>query len=447
MPSGGCGAGPPGDEPGVNVVSKEYDAAMIQIEEHRLQNGLRVVLAPDRTTAVTGVNLWYGVGSRNEPEGRTGFAHLFEHMMFQGSVHVPRNGHFQHIERVGGSANATTWFDRTNYFETLPSHFLDLALWLESDRMGWMLPAMTEEKLENQRQVVMNERRERYDNQPYGDWDERIQSRLFPASHPYHHTVIGSLEDIAAATLDDVRDFFATWYVPGNAVLSICGDFDPARALRRVEHYFAEIPPAPSPPPLPPGGDLPFTTGGTLRDDVVAAVPLPRIYAAARVPPFTADAFYPGEAVSYCLGTGRSSRLYDRLVRGGLARAASSHVLPLTSGAAIFLAIATGLPGTGIDELEDALTEVLSGASSIAREELDRAVIGAETRMARALQSVDTRADLLSMYATHFGTAARLNDDLHRLGRVGLGEAREWAGRYLGDDNRVLVRYHPEARA
>ncbi|MXX35399.1 MAG: insulinase family protein, partial [Gemmatimonadetes bacterium] len=217
----------------------EYDAAMIQIEEHRLPNGLRVVLAPDRTTAVTGVNLWYGVGSRNEPEGRTGFAHLFEHMMFQGSVHVPRNGHFQHIERVGGSANATTWFDRTNYFETLPSHFLDLALWLESDRMGWMLPAMTEEKLENQRQVVMNERRERYDNQPYGDWDERIQSRLFPASHPYHHTVIGSLEDIAAATLDDVRDFFATWYVPGNAVLSICGDFDPARALRRVEHYFA----------------------------------------------------------------------------------------------------------------------------------------------------------------------------------------------------------------
>ena len=236
----------------------EYGAALIEIEEHRLSNGLRVVLAPDRTTAVTGVNLWYGVGSRNEPEGRTGFAHLFEHMMFQGSVHIPKNGHFQHIEGVGGSANATTWFDRTNYFETVPSHYLDLALWLESDRMGWMLPAMTEEKLENQRQVVMNERRERYDNQPYGDWDERIQSLLFPASHPYHHTVIGSLEDIAAATLDDVRDFFATWYVPGNAVLSICGDFDPAHALRRVEHYFRGHPPRPRPrPPSPPAATSP----------------------------------------------------------------------------------------------------------------------------------------------------------------------------------------------
>ena len=421
-------------------------AARIEIEEHRLGNGLRVVLAPDRTTAVTGVNLWYGVGSRNEPEGSTGFAHLFEHMMFQGSVHIPRNGHFQHIERVGGSANATTWFDRTNYFETVPSHYLDLALWLESDRMGWMLPAVTEEKLENQRQVVMNERRERYDNQPYGDWDERIQSLLFPASHPYHHTVIGSLEDIAAATLDDVRDFFATWYVPGNAVLSICGDFDPAHALRRVEHYFADIPPAPAPPPLPPGGNLPFTTGGTLRDDVVAAVPLPRIYAAARVPPFTTDAFYPGEVVSYCLGTGRSSRLYDRLVRGGLARAASCHVLPLTSGAGIFLVIATGLPGTGMDELEDAVTEVLDGPD-VAREELDRAIIGSETRMVRALQRVDTRADLLSMYATLFGTAERLNHDLRRLRRVGLSDAREWARSYLHPGNRVLVRYHPEARA
>ena len=423
----------------------EYGATMIQIEEHRLGNGLRVVLAQDRATAVTAVNLWYGVGSRNEPPGRTGFAHLFEHMMFQGSVHVPRNGHFQHIERVGGSANATTWFDRTNYFETVPSHHLDLALWLESDRMGWMLPAMTEDKLENQRQVVMNERRERYDNQPYGDWDERIQSRLFPASHPYHHTVIGSMDDIAAATLDDVRDFFATWYVPGNAVISICGDFDPARALERVEQYFGDIAAGPAPPP-PPGGDLPFATGGTVRDDVVAAVPLPRIYAASRVPPFTTDAFYAGELAAHCLGTGRSSRLYDRLVRGGLARTASCHVLPLTTGAAIFLVVATGLPGTAVDDLEDALTEVLDG-SVFEQEELDRAVVGSETRTARALQRVDTRADLLSMYATQFGTAERLNDDLRRLRRVGLDETRDWARRHLHDGNRVLVRYRPEEAA
>ena len=417
---------------------------MIEVEEHRLGNGLRVVLAPDRTTAVTGVNLWYGVGSRNETDGRTGFAHLFEHMMFQGSAHIPKNGHFHHIERVGGSANATTWFDRTNYFETVPSHYLDLALWLESDRMGWMLPAMTDEKLENQRQVVMNERRERYDNQPYGDWDERIQSLLFPARHPYHHTVIGSLEDIAAATLEDVHDFFSTYYLPNNAVLSICGDFDPGHALARVGHYFAPIPRGPAPPRLPRDGSLPFTTGETLRTDIVSAVPLPRIYVAARVPPFTTDAFYAGEIVSCCLGTGRSARLYDLVVRSGVAKAAICHLLPLTTGATIFLVVATGFPGADPAELEDSVTGVLDEAFTLNREEFDRAVIGSETRMVRALQQVQTRADLLSMYATHFGTATRLNEDLRRLRRVKLDEARDWSRRYLHGANRAVVRYLPE---
>ena len=419
---------------------------MIEVEEHLLGNGLRVVLAPDPATAVTAVNLWYGVGSRNEPDGRTGFAHLFEHMMFQGSAHVPKNGHFQHIERVGGSANATTWFDRTNYFETVPSHYLDLALWLESDRMGWMLPAMTGEKLENQRQVVMNERRERYDNQPYGDWDERIQSLLFPPAHPYHHTVIGAMEDIAAATLDDVRDFFRTWYVPNNAVLSICGGFDPVHALDRVGHYFGEIPTGPAPPPLPRDGRVPFSTGGTLRADVVAAVPLPRIYMAARVPPFTTDAFYPGEIVSCCLGSGRSSRLYDRVVRGGLGRSATCHLLPLTTGATIFLVIATGLPDTDAAALDEAVGEVLDNALTVTREEFERAVAGLETREVRDLQRVSTRADLLSMYATHFGTAARLNEDLRRHRAIGLDEVREWARGYMHGGNRVSVRYLPAGR-
>ena len=166
----------------------------IPVERFTLDNGLRVNLSQDSTTPVVAVNLWYGVGSRNERKGKTGFAHLFEHMMFQGSKHVPKGRHFELIQRAGGSLNATTWFDRTNYFETVPSHHLELALWLESDRMGWMLPAMTQEKLDNQRDVVMNERRQRYDNQPYGDWDEWIQAMVFPESHPYHHTVIGSME-------------------------------------------------------------------------------------------------------------------------------------------------------------------------------------------------------------------------------------------------------------
>ena len=416
---------------------------MLDIRQHVLDNGLRVVLAPDRTTPVVGVNLWYGVGSRNEPEGRTGFAHIFEHMMFQGSAHVPTNGHFHHIERVGGSANATTWFDRTNYYATVPSHNLDLALWLESDRMGWMLPAMTAEKLENQRQVVMNERRQRYDNQPYGDWDERVQSLLFPESHPYHHTVIGSMEDIAAATLDDIHDFFATYYLPNNAVLSVCGDCDPDHALDRVRHYFEGIPSGPAPPRLPGTTEIPLSTGETVRSDVHAAVPLPRVYMAARVPPFTTEAFYAGEVASNVIGRGRSSRLYDRLVRPRVAKSASCHLLPLTSGATMLLVIATGFPDTRAEDLEAAVSAELDGAGDLTEAEVARAVIGSETRTLRALQRIETRADLLSMYATLFNDARRLNEDLRRLRRVSPDEAREWCGAYLHAGNRVVVRYLP----
>ncbi len=420
---------------------------MITIEEHKLANGLRVILAPDDTTPVVSVNLWYGVGSRNESPGRTGFAHLFEHMMFQGSAHVPKNGHFRHIEQVGGSANATTWFDRTNYFETVPSHHLDLALWLESDRMGWMLPSMNQEKLENQRDVVLNERKERYENQPYGDWDERMQAMLFPASHPYHHTVIGAAEDISAATLHDVREFFATYYVPNNAVLSICGDFEPGRALDRVAHFFDAIPAGPPPPP--PVGDerIAFSTGSTLRDGVSAAVPLPRLYVAARVPPFTTDEFYAGEVVAHCLGTGRCSRLYDRLVRRQIAKSASCHLLPLTSGATIFLVVATGFPHTDADDLEAALTREIEDAATLAEHEIARAVTGAETRTLRALQQASTRADLLSMYATLFGDPARLNADLGRMRQVSVAEARRWSRDYLRADNRAIVSYLPQDRS
>ena len=229
----------------------------VPVERHRLANGLRVTLSRDPSTPIVGVNLWYGVGSRNERPGRTGFAHLFEHMMFQGSANVPKNRHFDLIEKAGGSLNASTWFDRTNYYDTLPSHHLELALWLESDRMGWMLPAMTQEKLENQQEVVKNERKERYDNQPYGDWDERIQALVFPSTHPYHHSVIGSMEDIGAATLEDVADFFQTFYVPNNAVVTVAGDIDNDEALRLVDRYFGEIPAGAPIPPLPGEVDIP----------------------------------------------------------------------------------------------------------------------------------------------------------------------------------------------
>jgi zinc protease len=176
------------------------------------------------------VNLWYHVGSANEKAGRTGFAHLFEHMLFQGSAHVGSNEHFELIQRAGGTLNGSTWLERTNYFETVPSNELALALWLEADRMGELLPAMTQEKLDTQRDVVKNERRWAVDNQPYGTMLEKLQELVFPPSHPFQHSLIGSMEDLTAASLDDIAQFFATYYTPDNAVLSIAGDFDSAEA-------------------------------------------------------------------------------------------------------------------------------------------------------------------------------------------------------------------------
>ncbi len=418
---------------------------MIEIEERTLANGLRVVLAPTGASSVVAVNLWYDVGSRDDPAGRTGLAHLFEHLMFQGSAHVSRNGHFRHVERVGGSANATTWFDRTSYFQTLPARHLDLALWLESDRMGWMAPALTPEKLENQRDVVVNERRQRYDNQPYGDWDERVQALLFPPGHPYRHTVIGSLEDIRAAAMEDVRAFAAAHYRPDNAVLSIAGDVEPERAFGRVERYFGEVARPAQPPPAPPAAvEAGPGDGETISADVSAAVPLPRVYLAVRAPPFGTEAFYAGEVASHCLGAGRCCRLHDRLVRPRIAKSASCHLLPLTCGSTMFLVLATGFPGMDVRELEAAVARELDEVVDASEREVRRAVVGAETRTLRSLQRAGTVADLLSTYATRFGTAERLNEDLTRLERVSVEEVREWAARCLRPGNRVSVRYRPE---
>ena len=199
--------------------------------EHRLDNGLRLVLSEDHLTPVAAVCLWYDVGSRQEVEGRTGLAHLFEHLMFQGSAQVRGNGHFELVQGAGGSLNGTTSFERTNYFETMPAHQLELALWLEADRMGSLLAALDEESLQNQRDVVKNERRQRYDNVPYGTAFERMTALVYPEGHPYHHMPIGSMADLDAATLDDARLFFRANYAPNNAVLAVVGDIDPEQTL------------------------------------------------------------------------------------------------------------------------------------------------------------------------------------------------------------------------
>jgi zinc protease len=419
----------------------------IPIERHRLSNGLRVVLSPDRANAVAAVNLWYDVGSRNEQPGRTGLAHLFEHMMFQGSLNVPEAQYIAHVERAGGSTNATTWLDRTNYYATVPSHHLELPLWLESDRMGFFLPALTQEKLDNQRDVVKNERRQRVDNAPYGDWDERIQALLFPTDHPYHHSVIGSMADLDDTSLDDVAAFFRTYYAPNNAVISLVGDFESEAALRLVERYFGDLPAGPPIPPLPGQPRLePFGLGREVRKVVEADVPLARVHLAFRTPPFGTDEYVALDLLCEVLAGGKGARMYADLVRERrLARAVAAFAFPVVTGASLSVVRGSAHPGGDVAALEAALVEHLErmAAAGPTAEELDRARAGLETRHLLELQRVATRADHLSMYTLLFDQPERINTEIERMRAVTLEQVRAVAESYFRADNRVVLTYLP----
>jgi zinc protease len=418
----------------------------IPIEQHTLDNGLRVILSEDHRQPVVSVNLWYNVGSRNEREGRTGFAHLFEHMMFQGSQNVPDTEHIAHVERAGGSMNGSTWLDRTNYFQTMPANRLELALWLESDRMGFLLPAMTQEKLDNQRSVVKNERRWRVDNQPYGDWDERIQSLVYPPDHPYHHSVIGSMEDLDAATLEDVEAFFRTYYAPNNAVLTLCGDFDRDEALALVERYFGPIPRGPEIPPLPGRPEVASRLEAEVRVTVTSAIALPRVYLAFRIPAYGQDDFFPADVAANLLATGKSSRLYRTLVREQrLAQSVVAFAFPIVTGSAMLVIWATANPGVDVSKLEQALWNALEPlATQPQPDEIERAVTGIESRQLIALQRVGDRADQLSMFATLFNEPERINTELDSYRTVTSDDVRRFALEYLRRDSAVVLTYLPE---
>jgi zinc protease len=420
----------------------------VPVEQYRLDNGLRVVLSRDTSAPVVAVNLWYNVGSRNERPGRTGFAHLFEHMMFQGSEHVPEMAHFALIEQAGGSLNGSTWLDRTNYFETLPAHYLELGLWLESDRLGWLLPAMTQEKLDNQRDVVKNERRWRVDNQPYGDWDERLQAMMYPPDHPYHHSVIGSMEDLDAASMEDIEQFFRTYYAPNNAVLSLVGDFEPDRARDLVERYFGPIPSGPAVPPIPGRTELPPTLGGEVRETVAQDISLARVYQAYRIPPYGSDEYYAGLVASYVLGWGRASLLYRTLIRERqLAQDVVAYAFPIVVGASMMVLWATARPGVDVDVLEEELTGQVETLAAVDDADVARAIALLESRYLADLQTVDERADQLSMYATLFDDPARINTELARVRAVTPEAVRRFAAASLRRDNRAVLRYIPRKGA
>ncbi|HKJ93019.1 MAG TPA: pitrilysin family protein [Longimicrobiales bacterium] len=418
----------------------------IPFRRHRLDNGLRIILSPERGAPVVAVNIWYGVGSRDERPGRTGFAHLFEHMMFQGSEHVPESMHFALIEQAGGSLNGSTWLDRTNYFETVPSHHLERALWLEADRMGWLLPAMTQEKLDNQRDVVKNERRWRVDNQPYGDWDERLQTMVYPEDHPYHHSVIGSMADLDAATLEDVEQFFRTYYAPNNAVLTVCGDFEDERALALIDKHFGGIPPGPDVPAIPGRTDIPTVLERHTAATVSQDISLPRLYLAYRTPSYGSEDFYTAMVASYILGWGKASVLYRQLVREQrVAQDVVAFQFPIVVGAAMLVVWATAMPAQDPQKLEDAMRSAMRGMRDITEHDVQRAIHLIEARQLADLQRVDERADMLSMFTMLFDQPERINAELDRIRAVSLGDMRAFVERHLDDEVAASLLYVPAA--
>lgn len=414
----------------------------LPIRQHTLDNGLRVVLQPDPSLPLVAINLWYHVGSKNERPGRTGFAHLFEHMLFQGSEHVGTNDHFRYVQETGGVANGSTWYDRTNYYETLPANHLEMGLWLEADRMGYLLPALDQAKLENQRAVVMNERRQRVDNQPYGRAMERIHELLYPPDHPYHWPVIGYMEDIAAATLEEVEEFFRTYYVPDNAVLSLVGDFESDAAVAAIERYFGE---------LSRGRGLDEVTAEPLavseerRDILRDDVQLARIYLAFSAPALREADWYAADLLTTVLAGGKSSPLYKDLVYSReVAQDVAAFVLPLELGSTLMV-VATVKPDIQPSEVEKVIQgHLLRTTDGPAEEDLERALNRVLTAHHHGLQSFEQRADLLSLYATYFSDPLRIEREMENYERLTSEDLARFGSTRLGSDNRVVLHVVPK---
>ncbi len=413
------------------------------IEQRTLDNGLRVVLHPERSLPLIAINLWYHVGSKNERPGRSGFAHLFEHMLFQGSQHVGTNDHFRFVQQAGGVANGSTAGDRTNYYETLPSQFLELGLWLESDRMGYLLPAMTEEKFENQRSVVMNERRQRVDNQPYGRAFERLFELLYAEPHPYHWPVIGYMDDIAAATLEEIEEFFRTHYVPNNAVLTLAGDFEPAAAYEAIKCYFGEIERGGELEPV--RADL-EPLAGEIREVQYDRVELARIYMAFHAPSLLSDDWPTASLLASALTGGKSSPLYQDLAyEQQLVQDVSALVFP-TEIAGAFAIVATAKPGVAIERVEAALSAHLERAATepLPDAELERARNRFLTSYFEQLQNLENRADLLSRMTTYHDDPGRIDTEADRYVGLTAADLHEFAAGSLLPDRRVVLHVVPD---
>jgi zinc protease len=410
-----------------------------------LGNGLKVVVAENHATPVAAVNIWYHVGSGYEQPGRTGFAHLFEHVMFMGSEHVPQGEFDNLLESTGASNNGSTTTDRTNYYEIMPSNAVPLALWLEADRMGGLLTTLTQQKLDTQRDVVKNERRERYENQPYGLLWETAYDALYPAGHPYHWTTIGSMEDLSAARQDDVKNFFRQYYTPNNAVLTVAGDVNPAEVRRLAEQYFGWIPrgPAVTQPSVPVPAIA--ATRYITKEDRVS---LPQVSMTWRTGPrFSADDAALN-ALAQILTGGKSSRLYKRLVFDRQVAQTTSAFNDGNLLSGDFWIIIRGKPTTPLDSLEQAVNEEIAklAATPPSAEELQRVVNGIETAFVSNLETVENQADQLNDYeyfAHEPNFAAR---DLARYRALTPADIQRVARQYLLDKNRIVISFVPQGK-
>ncbi|WNG13227.1 M16 family metallopeptidase [Cystobacter fuscus] len=423
------------------------EALAIPYDKYALPNGLEVLLARDPKLPVVAVNVWYHVGSYDEQPGRTGFAHLFEHMMFQGSKHVPDDVHIALLEQLGGTdLNGTTNFDRTNYFETVPSNQLATALWLESDRMGFLLDALDEKKLHTQQEVVKNERRQGVETRPYGIAQEKFWQTLFPAPHPYHGKVIGSMADLNAATVEDVKAFFRKWYAPANATLAVVGDFEPQEARALIEKYFATLPSTPK-PARPEVAPVKLTGEKIVRHDEKIGT-LPLVVIGWLTPPYLSEGDAIADMLGNVLGTGKSSRLYKRLVVDkGLAQSVSASQQSL-GAQSVFTVEAVARPGVSSDALVkeiDAVLEEMRRAGPTAAE-LDQARTRFETQMLAGLQSVGGfggKADTLQSYNHFRGDPGFLVHDLERYDAVTPERVRDFARDTLKPTERVVLHAVP----
>src|SRR6202163_1797160 len=413
-----------------------------------LQNGLTVILHEDHSVPVVSTNMWYHVGSARERPGRTGFAHLFEHLMFMGSGHVKPGEFDQWLESAGGDNNGSTENDRTNYWINVPSNALELALFLESDRMGYLLDAMTPKTVDAQRDVVKNERRQSYENRPYGMADITLNEMLYPEGHPYHWPVIGYMQDLTAASYEDVVNFFKTYYTPSNASLVVAGDIDPVRTRQLIEKWFSDVKPATAPLPLTiPGVRL----TGVQKKTITDRVQLPRLTLAWLTPRH----FEPGDSaldiVADVLAGGKNSRLYKRLVYD--MQIAQSVQAAQNSGglASYFLVEVTPRPGHTPDELQKIVDEEIARLQQAApsEHELDRSLNQIESSFYNRMERVGGfggKADQLNAYYTETGDPDWFNEDLARYRALSPSDVRAAAERFLPRDRRVEVTVVPDGQ-